>query len=100
MAKTGALVGKYFHTFTTQDDGCVTVNEQGHILAQVDDTHYLVEHFDWIIGHPGEQKLVTVPEMVGWQFYDAAESMNFHYQHRGLESRSNRHFDQHKEMDR
>jgi hypothetical protein len=64
------LVGKFFHSF--KDD---KVEWQGTVLARLADDRYLVQLFDWFLGYDYVQKIVPLPEMRNWQFYDCAEAM-------------------------
>lgn len=75
------LVGHFFHTFSTRDDGCVTVEYQGQIVAQVALGVYLVEMYDWSSGHASTRRLETLEEMLGWAFYDSDEWMRDQYEH-------------------
>lgn len=84
-----SLVGSYFHSFTTSDDGEPVVAWQGIVIAKQGVDAYLVELFSWLHGHSTVQRLVSVEDMLGWHFYDTAEWMNNTYrdswEHRSAE---------------
>jgi hypothetical protein len=62
------LVGKFFHTFV---DG--KLSWQGVVTAEPAPGYFLVRLFEWLCGHPSDEELVPIAQMVGWKFYDSAE---------------------------
>ena len=71
------LVGQYFHSIK---DGRVLW--QGLVIGDIGDgKHYLVQLFEWLMGEPSIQRIVTIEEMRDWFFYDSAEQMIFSYEH-------------------
>jgi hypothetical protein len=78
--KPAGLVGRYFHIW---DDEGSNIARQGHIVAQIDPTHYLVQFYDWIEGERSTLHIYTLDAMTmpapeqeragAWQFYENAE---------------------------
>lgn len=69
------IVGKWFHSF---DNGYT--KWQGQVIASVhNDEYYLVQLYDFIMGEPSIQKLVSLQDMLLWQFYDTNEQMKDEY---------------------
>lgn len=76
--KPAPLVGRYFHIF---DDNC-EVQYQGQVLSQIDETHYLIQLYEWFVGNPDTIYVVSIDTMVSktlsrdarnWQFYENRE---------------------------
>src|SRR5688572_19734976 len=67
------LVGHFFHTFTTEEDGCRLVDWQGQVIARVEDGFYLVELYSWFDGSPRNRQVVHISQMAEWWFYDTDE---------------------------
>lgn len=72
---SNALIGKYLHTFNEHDDGCSTVEYQGLIVEQVDDSHYIVDIFDWINGGTSCQMVLSMTALKAANLYSSAEWM-------------------------
>ena len=78
-----SLVGMFFHSLD-QDN---RVQWQGQVHSQVADGFYLLRLFDWIVGADNlHLKLVSLQDMLGWQFYESAEDMRdwYEYHHQPL----------------
>lgn len=78
-ANTDILIGKYFHTFRHEDGcGCRRVQWQGKVMGKASATVYLVQLFDWILGDPNSQTLMTLEGLIQreTEFYDSADEMN------------------------
>lgn len=75
-----SLVGSFFH-------GTASPGWQGCVVAEPAPATYLVQLFNWLDGGPSAQRLVSISEMKGWQFYDDADSMRWEYNHGGLHER-------------
>ncbi|MGE4419997.1 MAG: GIY-YIG nuclease family protein [Sulfurimonas sp.] len=71
---TKSLDGKFFHTFKNNQ-----VEWQGYIISEPKDGFFLIQLFDWILGEPSNQKLVSINDMLSWNFYDSVEEMNDAY---------------------
>ena len=68
----GGLVGKYFHSFTSQDKLCW----QGQIVGMPHPDYVLVELFDWMVGSANGGKLVPLSDVANnWNIYETAEEM-------------------------
>lgn len=94
MATADGLVGQFFHSIIGQEGcGCQLVEWQGQVVAKLDDTHYYIETYDWLMGQPSRRYIVTVDSMIGWYFYDNDEWMRWEYDEGGLSRRTERHFD-------
>lgn len=76
-AKTFTLTGMYFHILN--DDG--RINKQGTVLGRIDDHHYMVVYFEWLMGGPSDMCVVTVVDMRSWLFYETAEQMQDYCEH-------------------
>lgn len=79
---TGILVGKYFHTTSTCPGGCRVPEWQGQILGQPSPGLLLVELFEWIMGQPSGQELITIADFAAKSpvLYDTADHMHFSYE--------------------
>jgi predicted GIY-YIG superfamily endonuclease len=69
-----SLVGSFFHSGPTP-------GWQGQVVAEPSPGVYLVETYEWLMGCPYEQRLVTIGRMVDeeWAFYDDASWMTTAY---------------------
>lgn len=94
---SGGLVGQFFHSFkeAAEGCGCRLIDWQGQVIAKIDDSHYYVETFEWLMGEPHARHVVRIESMVGWYFYDTDEWMRWQYDEGGLHRRSERHYEQH-----
>jgi hypothetical protein len=72
---SNTLTGKFFHSFA--GDG--SVEWQGHVIVQCDPDTYCVQLFEWMLGTPSIQKVVSLETMAGWTFYETLEQMNDTY---------------------
>ena len=66
--KKDSLVGKFFHSFV---DG--KVSWQGIVNAEPAPGFFLIQLFEWLCGHPSDQEIIPIDQMVGWRFYDDVE---------------------------
>ena len=78
---TNELVGKWFHSVTSKD-GAREIHWQGQVVGKIDDGHYLVQLYEWLMGEPTEMQIVTLQDMVGWSFYHTSADMNGAYEQR------------------
>ena len=79
--KSDCLVGRYFHSI---DSG--KVSWQGVIIGRISDERYLVQLFEWAMGEPSVQRIVSASEMSPWLFYSDADEMRNSYE-QGVASR-------------
>lgn len=77
-----ALVGKCFHIVSDLKQ----VVFQGIVRDKIDDEHYLIQYFDFIMGDPSTMKIVEIGLMKGWQFYDTDEEMDHWYKYHSVKS--------------
>lgn len=87
------LVGRWFHIFNEEG----LVQYQGVIRGKVDETRYLIQFCDAIMGHLNTLSLVTIDEMTvkidskrgdkAWQFYETVEDMNHWFEYWSKNSR-------------
>jgi hypothetical protein len=68
--KLNPLVGKWFHSFKDEK-----ICWQGQVISQIDETHYLVQLYDWIVGEPTNKRVVSIELVYGWQFHDTDQEM-------------------------
>jgi hypothetical protein len=68
------LTGQYFISFK-EKDGHQTVHSQGQVIEKISDKYYLVQVFNGPVRTEGGQYVVTLEEMLGWQFYDNDEGL-------------------------
>lgn len=73
ITKNKGLVGKFFHSFATDDVKKHDLVWQGQVLAKIDRRQYLVQLFEWVLGETSDQVLVELSAMKNWKFYDTAE---------------------------
>lgn len=85
------IIGRYFHTFRMEEDGCRLVQYQGRIGTQISESVYMVQLYEWFVGSPSTEYLVTLEEMVRdrWEFYQTAEAWNETFQHNYEHQRTN-----------
>jgi hypothetical protein len=76
-AATG-LVGRFFHAF----DQHGFVQFQGRVVSQIDETHYLVQFYEWIVGEANTIHIRTLAQMLEWQFNEDADHWRFWFEHR------------------
>ncbi|MEX3650910.1 hypothetical protein [Mycolicibacterium porcinum] len=82
------LVGKWFHT--TAKCPCPVqarvARWQGHILGVPAPGVILVELFEWILGEPNGQQLITVADFMGRDpvLYDGVGHMRYSHDHGAL----------------
>ena len=62
------LTGQYFISFK-EKDGHQIVHSQGQVIEKISDKYYLIQVFNGPVRTDGGQHVVTLEEMVGWQFY-------------------------------
>jgi hypothetical protein len=68
------LTGQYFISFK-EKDGHQIVHSRGRVIEKISDKYYLVEVFNGPLRTEGGQYVVTLEEMVGWQFYSNDEGL-------------------------
>lgn len=61
--------GMFFLTFNEEG----FVRHQGRIVRELPHGHYLVQHFEWMVGDENGFAVVPISEMVTWRFYDDAD---------------------------
>ena len=83
MKNAKSLISKSFHSF----DKHGFIKWQGQITAMPKDGLYLVQLYSWLNGEPTDQKLISIDDMVSWNFYDSNEEMRFNYQYRYKDNR-------------
>jgi hypothetical protein len=72
------LVGMFFHSLNEDNK----VQWQGQVHGRVGDGLYLLRLFDWLAGADNlYPKLVSVQDMLGWQFYENAEDLREWYEY-------------------
>lgn len=77
------LAGKFFHTTRTCPEGRRHAEWQGHIIGTPIPELLLIETFDWIMGEPHGQELITVADFAARNpvLYSDGDEMRFHYEH-------------------
>ncbi len=68
------LVEKWFHSIEKDDDTC-TVVYQGQILEEPSSGIFLVQRYEWLMGHESDQALVPFSDMAKCKFYDSHTDM-------------------------
>jgi hypothetical protein len=74
--KKDPLIGKWFHS--RKQSG--VIEWQGTFVARVNDDHYLVQLFDWLIGAPSSMRVASISAMASWSVYDDDEEMKIAYE--------------------
>lgn len=69
------LIGKYFHSFT-KDGG---FKWQGQIIDYIEPSTYVVQLFEWFLGHDSVKKIVKIDEMYDWVIYESDKDMREAY---------------------
>jgi hypothetical protein len=62
------FVGRFFFSFKNDE-----LQWQGQIISKVSEGIFLVCLHEWTTGQSSSQVLFSVPDMMGWKFYDTAE---------------------------
>jgi len=62
------FVGRFFFSFKNDE-----LQWQGQIISKVSEGVFLVRLHEWTTGEPSSQVLFSLPDMMGWKFYDTAE---------------------------
>jgi hypothetical protein len=75
MKNKQSLIGKFFHSYK---DG--ETQWQGQVLSRPSAGLYLVQLFEWLMGEPSDQKLISLAEMKEWTFYDTVEEWTGAYE--------------------
>jgi hypothetical protein len=63
-------LGKFFLSY--HPDG--VVRWQGQVSAQLSPNRFRIQLFEWFLGEPSEQRVVSLSQMRGWSFYDSADA--------------------------
>lgn len=74
--KSDCLIGRFFHSI---EGG--KISGQGTVIGRISDERYLVQLFEWAMGEPSVQRIVSASEMSPWLFYSDAEEMRHSYEH-------------------
>jgi hypothetical protein len=72
------LTGRYFISFK-EKDGHQIAHSQGQVIEKISDKYYLVRVFNGPVRTEGGQYVITLEEMLGWQFYDNDEGLRESY---------------------
>jgi hypothetical protein len=82
-ADQNCLAGKWFHTTKECPRGHRTAVWQGHIMGCPAPGILLVELFEWVIGEPCGQELITLNDFMAKKpiLYDDHHEMQFSYEH-------------------
>lgn len=83
----GCLIGKYFHTTTLcAKHGGRVAQWQGQIVGTPTSDLLLLQLFEWLMGEPSGQELITLADFVAKSpiLYDRSEDMHFSYKHGAL----------------
>ena len=91
------LAGNFFHEISTPRCGCRVVETQGVVVGRIAEGKYLVQYFEWLLGQPSTRGVRLLDEMIGWTFFSSAGEMRFHWDHQGVSSAQQRHFERCKE---
>ena len=70
-----SLTGLWFHSFSEDGDFIW----QGKVLRQVGDSDYIVQLYEWAMGLPSEQKMVSIEKMKSWAFYSSDADMRYEH---------------------
>lgn len=77
------LIGRFFHSFSAHGE----IQWQGYIEAKINDGHYLVQLFDWMLGDPSTERVVSLDMMREWKLYRTNGEMVDAYQNEHGRSR-------------
>lgn len=69
------LVGNCFHSYSADE----VIKWQGVVVARINDDHYLVQLFDWLVGGPSCARVASLDDMRSWKFYETDEDMRDAY---------------------
>lgn len=62
--KGDPLIDQYFHSFDANDE----IQWQGQVLHLIKPGIYLCQMYDWLVGMPSSQELITAEQMVAGKF--------------------------------
>lgn len=74
-----SLIGKWFHSWATESCGHRLIEWQGQVIGQANESVYVVQLYNWLMGMPSNQKLVDLDTMIDWTFYDDHKDMRDSY---------------------
>jgi hypothetical protein len=63
-----AFIGRFFFSFKNDE-----LQWQGQIISKVSEGVFLVQLHEWTTGESSSQVLFSLPDMMGWKFYDTFE---------------------------
>jgi hypothetical protein len=77
------LVGKFFHTTKQCEHGHRIPEWQGHIINSISPNVIMIEIFDWLVGEPNGQELITVTDFMAKNpiLYESGSDMRYSYRH-------------------
>lgn len=84
--ETVNMTGMAFHVFEKTAEGKDKVKYQGVVLGMADETHAIVQFYEWFAGCPNTCAVVPVADMQSiafggtWQFYRDVEHMREWYE--------------------
>ena len=64
QASNATLVGLWFHSRKAG-----VIDWQGRVLRRLDTGSYVVQLFEWALGRPSVQQVVSFDQMQDWDFY-------------------------------
>lgn len=70
------VIGRFFHSFSDTGE----IQWQGQVTARINQSHYLVQLFEWVIGADSTERIVGVDQMTGWTIYRTDEDMRDAYE--------------------
>ena len=68
------LRGRFFHSIKSG-----IVEWQGQVIGRVSEDVYLIQLFEWGMGEPSIQRLISLSDMKDWLFYSDADEMTHSY---------------------
>jgi len=74
-AENGSLVGLWFHSRHATG----TIQWQGRVDRAGENGSHVVQLFEWVMGEPSVQKVVSFEQMSRWDFYPTAQDMRWAY---------------------
>jgi hypothetical protein len=75
LEQSDSMAGIWFHSRCP--DGKIVY--QGQIIKEFKDGTYLIQLYEWFMGHPSKRKIVGFEEIKDWDFYGSDEEMRLAY---------------------
>ncbi len=81
------LLNKWFHRFK-ETDGKDIIDWQGQIIGKIDDSHYVAQLYEWVMGSTSDIVVIDISDITAkyndnchYRFYESNEDMVYYYKY-------------------